>query len=156
MEMRAASAADERAIEALRVRRAELRSSMSALEHALAAPAPGRLDAWTERVHVALVELYSDFREHVAIAEGPDGVYADFLGGSPRLSDQVSRLTDEHAEISGLLDDLLRGVGGVPERYGVEQVRELGTALLVRLIRSRQRSADLVYEAYQSDLGGEA
>jgi hypothetical protein len=35
-------------------------------------------------------------------------------------------------------------------------VRDLGTALLVRLIRSRQASADLVYEAYQSDLGGEA
>jgi hypothetical protein len=27
---------------------------------------------------------------------------------------------------------------------------------LVRLIRSRQRSADLVYQAYQSDIGGEA
>jgi hypothetical protein len=35
-------------------------------------------------------------------------------------------------------------------------VRDLGTALLVRLIRSRPASADLVYEAYQSDLGGEA
>jgi hypothetical protein len=27
---------------------------------------------------------------------------------------------------------------------------------LVRLIQSRQRSADLIYEAYQSDIGGEA
>jgi hypothetical protein len=52
---------DEQAIEALRVRRAELYESMSALEQALAAPAPGRLDAWAERVHVALVELVGDF-----------------------------------------------------------------------------------------------
>jgi hypothetical protein len=59
--MPAGSPTDEQAIEALRVRRAELYESMSALEQALAAPAPGRLDAWAERVHVALVELVGDF-----------------------------------------------------------------------------------------------
>jgi hypothetical protein len=53
----------DQAFEALRMRRAELRESMSTLEQALAAPAPGRLEAWTQRVHVALVELFSDFRE---------------------------------------------------------------------------------------------
>jgi hypothetical protein len=51
---------------------------MSALEQALAAPAPGRPDAWTERVHVALVELFSDFREHIAIAEGRMGCIAEY------------------------------------------------------------------------------
>jgi hypothetical protein len=38
----------------------------------------------------------------------------------------------------------------------VDGIRDLGTALLVRLIRSRQRSADLIHQAYQSDIGGEA
>ncbi|HET6753975.1 MAG TPA: hypothetical protein VFH23_08495, partial [Jiangellaceae bacterium] len=69
--MPAGSPTNDQAIEALRVRRAELSESMSALEQALAAPAPGRRDAWAQRVHVALVELVSDFREHIAIAEGP-------------------------------------------------------------------------------------
>jgi len=93
----ARSPTNDQAIEALRVRRAELRESMSALEQALAAPAPGRLEAWTERVHVALVELFSDFREH-AIAEGPHGVYRGVLGPTPRLSDDVACLTRDHAE----------------------------------------------------------
>jgi hypothetical protein len=51
---------------------------------------------------------------------------------------------------------LLNRVGAAPVSDDVDGVRDLGTALLVRLIRSRQRSADLRYEAYQSDIGGEA
>ena len=154
--MPAGSPTDEQAIEALRVRRAELYESMSALEQALAAPAPGRLDAWAERVHIALVELVSDFREHIAIAEGPNGVFRRALITTPRLSDAVARLTREHAEINDLIDQLLTRVGAAPVSDGVDGVRDLGTALLVRLIQSRQRSADLIYEAYQSDIGGEA
>jgi hypothetical protein len=154
--MSAGSSTDEQAIEALRVRRAELYESMSALEQALAAPAPGRLDAWAERVHVALVELVSDFRQHIAIAEGPNGVFRRVLSTTPRLSDAVARLTREHAEINDLIDQLLTRVGAAPVSDGVDGVRDLGTALLVRLIQSRQRSADLIYEAYQSDIGGEA
>ncbi|HMG29245.1 MAG TPA: hypothetical protein VK585_03890 [Jiangellaceae bacterium] len=154
--MPAGSPTDEQAIEALRVRRAELYESMSALEQALAAPAPGRLDAWAERVHVALVELVSDFREHIAIAEGPKGVYRRVLSTTPRLSDAVARLTREHTAINDLIDQLLTRVGAARVSDGVDGVRDLGTALLVRLIQSRQRSADLIYEAYQSDIGGEA
>ena len=52
--------ADNRALEALRMRRAELRESKSALEQALAAPAARTAEAWTQRAHVALVELFSD------------------------------------------------------------------------------------------------
>ena len=145
--MPADTPANDQAIEALRVRRAELSESMSALEQALAAPAPGRQDAWAERVHVALVELVSDFREHIAIAEGPNGVYGGVLSTTPRLSDAVARLTRDHAEINVLIDQLLTRVGAAPvNNDAVDGVRDLGTALLVRLIRSRQRSADLVYQ----------
>jgi hypothetical protein len=117
---------NDQALEALRVRRADLRESMSALEHALAAPAPGRLDAWTERVHVALVELFSDFREHIAIAEGPNGVYRGVLSSTPRLSSEVVRLTRDHAEINDLIDHLLNSVSAAPLNAGVDGVRDLG------------------------------
>ncbi len=154
--MPADSPTNDQAIEALRVRRAELSESMSALEQALAAPAPGRRDAWAERVHVALVELVSDFREHIAIAEGPNGLYRGVLSSTPRLSDAVTRLTRDHAEINDLIDQLTRVGAAHVNNDAVDGVRDLGTALLVRLIRSRQRSADLIYQAYQSDIGGEA
>jgi hypothetical protein len=85
--MAAGSPTNDQAIEALRVRRAELYESMSALEQALAAPAPGRLDAWAERVQVALVELVSDFREHIAIARDRMGCIAAYL--APRRGCQM-------------------------------------------------------------------
>jgi hypothetical protein len=37
----------------------------------------------------------------------------------------------------------------------VDTVRDLGTALLARLVRHRQRGSDLIYEAYTADIGGE-
>jgi len=142
-------------LEELRRRRAELRESMDALEHALAAPAPGRVGAWAERVHVALVELGGDFREHVDITEGPDGLYRGVLTTAPRLSHAVAGLIDEHAQIAGLVGDLLTCVSGPAIHDGVDRARDMGTALLGRLIRHRQRGADLIYEAYTVDVGGE-
>ncbi|MGZ4494930.1 MAG: hemerythrin domain-containing protein [Nocardioides sp.] len=144
---------------ALRRRRAELRDSMSALEGALAAPAPGPApegqSRWAERVHVALVELSADFQAHVEVTEGPEGLYRDLLAVAPRLSEPVAHLTQEHARIgqslAGLLD-LVRAEAGTPD---VGRVRALGTALLGRLVRHRQRGSDLVYEAYEVDVGGE-
>jgi hypothetical protein len=37
----------------------------------------------------------------------------------------------------------------------VDKIRDLGTLLLGVLVRHRQRGSDLVYEAYELDLGGE-
>jgi hypothetical protein len=142
-------------LDALRWRRAELRESIGALEQALAAPASGRVGAWAERVHVALVELSADLGEHIAITEGPDGLHRDVLATAPRLSNAVVRLTREHAAIAGLVADLLTRVSDPPTGDDVEAIRDLGTALLGHLARHRQRGADLVYEAYQADIGGE-
>ena len=37
----------------------------------------------------------------------------------------------------------------------VDRVRELGPALLGRLVRHRQRGSDLMFDAYDYDIGGE-
>jgi hypothetical protein len=141
-------------LESLRVHRAELRESMGALEQALAAPAADRRPVWAERVHVALVELSADFRVHIDITEGPDGLYPGLLTAAPRLSSSVANLTLEHGQIRELADALLARMGE-PMSEDVDAVRELAIALLAKLSRHRQRGADLVYEAYQTDIGGE-
>ena len=139
----------------LRRRRAELRESMSALENALAAPAASDQARWAERVHVAAVELAGDFREHVDLAEGPDGLYREILDTSPRLSEAVAALTREHLLIRRDVDGLVERVATPGDAEDVERARVLGTALLGRLVRHRQRGSDLVYEAYEYDIGGE-
>jgi hypothetical protein len=148
------STSDLATLEGIRRRRAELRESMSALELALAGPAPSDDVRWAERVHVALVELSADFREHIAVTEGPEGLYAEVVAAAPRLSEAVARLTGEHRQIARLVDDLLARVS-TPETGHVDRVRRLGTMLLGLLVRHRQRGSDLVYEAYEFDVGGE-
>jgi hypothetical protein len=128
---------------------------MSALESALAAPATADQARWAQRVHVSLVELSGDFREHINITEAPDGLYHDLLKTSPRLSGAVAGLTREHVVISGQVDHLLAQVAAPALTEDVDRVREVGTALLGRLVRHRQRGSDLVYEAYEFDIGGE-
>lgn len=145
---------DQVLLGALRRQRADLRDAMSALEDALAAPAPGRGRAWAERVQAALVELSGDLREHIDLTEGPGGLYRALRTTAPRLSNAVSRLTREHAEIGDLLEGLLTHVSG-PGGHDPDPVRDLGMVLLGRLVRHRQRGSDLMYEAYSVDVGGE-
>jgi hypothetical protein len=149
------STSDQAFLEELRRHRAELRESMSTLEDALAAPATADQARWAQRVHVALVELAGDFREHIDITEGSNGLYRDLLKTSPRLSDAVANLTREHALICGQVDSLLARVTTPDVIEDVNRVRDLGTALLGRLVRHRQRGSDLVFEAYECDIGGE-
>jgi hypothetical protein len=142
-------------LEVLRRRRAELRDSMDALEQALAAPAPRRAAAWAERVHVALVELSADLRTHVDVTEGPDGLHQAVLATAPRLSPAVDRLSREHVLLLTCVDELLEHLDGPDPADGVAAARERGTTLLGQLVRHRQRGSDLVFEAYQADIGGE-
>lgn len=146
---------DDEFLEELRRQRAELRESMSALEDALAAPAAGDRERWIQRVQVATVELAGDLREHVDITEGPDGLYREILATAPRLSGAVATLTREHVLVRGQVDSLLGRVAGPDGPGDVERIRALGTALLGRLVRHRQRGSDLVFEAYELDIGGE-
>jgi hypothetical protein len=142
-------------LEVARARRAELRASMLDLEHSLAAPAPGRLDDWLARVRACLDALAADFREHIEITEGPTGLYRDILATAPRLAGAVRRLEREHGDITVALDTICTLIDKVPQDRGAEDVREGATAVLTALVRHRQRGADLVWEAYASDIGGE-
>lgn len=148
-------------LQAARAHRSELRGSMAALEQALAAAAPGRAEAWAQRVHVALVELSADLRVHVELMEGPEGLHREVLVTAPRLTGAVQRLAAEHVEVTQLVEDLLALAADGPDGADgadvadVARVRERGVTLLGRLVRHRQAGADLVFEAYQSDIGGE-
>ena len=142
-------------LDALRRRRAELFESMGALRQALAAPTSGCLDGWSEWVDVALIELSADIRAHIAITEGPGGLHGDVVDVAPRLSYAVHRLVGEHVTINDLLSQLTLRARGATTGAHVDDVRGLGADLLVRLDRHRQRGADLVFEAYETDIGGE-
>ncbi|MFE9203841.1 hypothetical protein [Micromonospora sp. NPDC007230] len=128
-----------------------LPGDLHALARVLAGPA--EKPRWREHLVVQLGPVRRGFAEHVRLTEGPSGLYAELLLQAPRLDRGVRRLTHEHAAIAAALLALQRAVElpGVP----VEELRERVGHLLRALDRHRQRGADLLWEAYQTDLGGE-
>ena len=118
-------------------------------------PATADSSRWTQRVEAALAEVSEQVRAHVDITEGPKGLHVELLEASPRLAGPVADLTRDHLLIRGRIDDLLTRVAGPDAAAPVDDVRTAATVLLGRLVRHRQRGADLVFEAYQFDIGGE-
>jgi hypothetical protein len=146
--------AEPDALNAVRRRREELHGSIVDVEHALAAPASGREEAWGVQVRQALAELVTDFAEHVRTTEGPDGLHQVIVSTEPRLANAVQKLTDDHQHIAADLAEVST-LARVPRTAeDVDLVRTKTTRLLAILIRHRQRGADLVYEAFETDLGG--
>lgn len=136
----------------LRQRRVALRAAMSDLELALAAPANHHAGRWAQQVRTALLGLEAGLHEHVAITEGPDGLHRELVATAPRLAGPVDRLTEEHATLRDQLIEVLDLVGS--PTVDPAEVRRAGTSLLDLLMGHRQRGADLVFEAYEFDVGG--
>jgi hypothetical protein len=139
-------------LQAARARRVSLRAAMQSLEHALAAPAIGRAAEWTPGVSGSLQDLRDCMAAHIAGTEGPNGFHREMVTAAPRLVHQVEVSVREHGQINALIDTVR---ASADESAEVDDIRETGTQLLGLLARHRQRGADMIFEAYESDLGGE-
>jgi hypothetical protein len=150
------------ALDDVRLRRAGLKTALSNLELALAAPFANRVE-WVTHVRDALAVVHEVWTRHIMETEAPGAFLDDLVSESPRLSKPTTRLREEHSEILGTivngelrLADPPTDDGADDEAYVVwaEAVRDELTALLAALARHRQRGADLIYEAYAVDIGG--
>ncbi len=148
-----ATTMDEILLKQVRRRRVELTESIEALESALVTVIDDL--RWVSRVYVALVELSADLTLHVRITEGENGLHEELQNTAPRLAGQVTRLTEDHTRIRGQLDELLLAIDGPFPTLDQAGIRERAGALIAALAQHRRRGADLVYEAFQVDLGGE-
>ena len=141
-------------LERVRAHRAELRESVQAVDDALASPI-ARGGAWRERVRAALAELSHDFEDHIRLTEGPGGLYESVRDGDPRLGGRVRRLMREHQRYREDLSAYLTVLEHAGTMADLPVFREEVTTLMGQLVRHRQKGADLVFEAYDVDLGGQ-
>ena len=125
-----------RELEAVRQRRAEMHETLAALQRGLTTDAD---------LGPALDRLASEFALHVEVTEGPDGLHQAILAGDLRLANQVDALAAEHRDLAADIAALVNAEA--PSSQAVQDVID-------RLVRHRQRGADLIYEAYQTDIGG--
>jgi hypothetical protein len=136
-------------LDAARRHRVELLDTMCGVERALAVPAAE--PDWLAAVAVRLTALRLAFAEHMSLTEGSDGLYAELLEHAPRLAYQVRGLAREHAVLALDIEAICaRLPDGLPD-----ELRRWAGDLLRDLSGHRQRGADLVYEAYATDIGGE-
>ena len=145
------------ALDAARSRRKTLHDTLVHLEEAISSPAAGRIDGWTAGVLKELVEVREAFAQHVVVTESPDGLYKEILERAPRLSGNVQRLHGEHPGINEALTAIIGRlehieVGG--DEWPLEDARDDLSRFIGQVIRHRQRGADLVWEAYNVDIGG--
>jgi hypothetical protein len=131
---------------------------MGTLEQAIAGPASGRPIAWVEGVRDALTTVQSAFDVHVRHTESRDGLFDDIVVQSPRLANAVERLRREHVELERCIEEQVKAFASPPVDLHADWIaarRHETVELLVLLARHRQRGADVVYEAYEVDIGGE-
>lgn len=141
-------------LEQVRAHRAELRDSVRRVEDALAAPI-ARGSAWRARVAVALSELSRDFEDHIALTERRGGVYDSAKAAAPRLAATAQRLVAEHVGLQEAIAACVEAFTASSDDADLSELREAATSLVGQLVRHRQRGGDLVYEAYDVDIGGQ-
>jgi hypothetical protein len=137
-------------------RRADLHQALVAVEQATSRPAVGREADWTKEVVVRLEDLSHAIAEHVEVTERPAGLYDEICGRAPHLSGKIDRLREEHPRMQEGTDELTAKLrsAGPGQDWSLEEARDDLQRLLGRMVRHRQLGSDLVWEAYNLDIGG--
>lgn len=139
-----------------RRRRADLHQALVGVEEAVSGPAAGREADWAAEVARALKELHRTIDEHIEVAERPMGLYDEITQRAPRLSGKIERLKEEHPLMRDGTSELIARLESTPvgEEWPLDDARDALQRLLGRIVRHRQLGADLVWEAYNLDIGG--
>lgn len=133
-----------------RTLRATLRDSVVDLEQAAATPAaaPGWRREMSDRLHEVRTALIA----HVDEVEGEGGLLERLGHDAPHLEEQLERIRQEHGE---LLEDVDQVLDVVDPAHGAEpaEVRIAVLDLMTMIARHRQHGADVVYDAWEVDVG---
>jgi hypothetical protein len=146
-----------RALGEAKKRRQTLHDAIVQLEMAISSPAAGRVEQWSAQVTKDMIGVRDAFDQHVIVTEKPGGLYEEIMERAPRLVGTVGRLREEHPSIDGTIGTLLAKLelGEVgTDVWPLDKARDDLQRLIGAVVRHRQKGADLVWEAYNVDIGG--
>ena len=134
--------------------RTEPELAMQRLEHASAGPS-GQ-PAWIDEITTQARQVQLALNHHIVEVEAPASLLDDIVEQAPRLQRRVEGTKEHHIAlvdlVEGLLDMLAATGDGSPAP--VADIRARIVELLTELTRHRQDGADLIFEAYDVDIGG--
>lgn len=133
-------------------RRKDVYDAMLRLEESLARSS--RLEDWRQEVAEALDGVEEALRRHVGEIEAPGGLFAEVVDLSPEMTSAVELLREEHAELERLTATALDTARS--DRLGdPSQLRTESMAVIDLLVTHRQTGAEMLFDAYNVDIGGE-
>jgi len=143
-------------LEEARRRRADIHQALVAVEEAISGPAVGREEEWAREVIEKLGVLREVIEEHIEVTERAEGLYDEILHKAPRLAGPIQRLKDEHPLLRDGASELIAKLRMSPVGtvWSVDEARDDVQRLLGRIVKHRQHGADLIWEAYNLDIGG--
>src|SRR5690606_36806415 len=97
-------------------------------------------------------DVMAALRAHIDEVEGEDGLLAEIRFDAPRLTHMVEDLEREHQDLLAACDRLEEAL--YADSPDIRRGRRRALRLLGQLSLHRQAGADLVYEAYNVDIGG--
>ena len=136
-------------------RRAGLRRTMTAVEEAASAALAGRAAEWRAELAPRVDDLQAAWASHVSGTEGAGGLWEQIRTDAPHLNAKLHRLGRDHQTLTAQVEALRNALADAgDDESRLVAARERVTLLLVQLTRHRQRGADLIFEAYERDIGG--
>ena len=143
-------------LEETRRRRADLHHALVEVEDAISGPAVGREAEWAREVVEQLGALRETLEEHIEVTERAEGLYDEILHKAPRLAGAVNRLKDEHPLLRDSASETISKLRTTPigPQWSLQEARDDIQRLLGQVVKHRQQGADLVWEAYNLDIGG--
>ncbi len=117
---------------------------------------PSTAPSWVAGVHRCTEQLKVALNRHIAEAEGTEGIIKQIKDDAPGLTSHADRLIADHTTLVKMTADVLDLVVGLddPNPDEADVLRDATLELLGQLSRHRQRGVDLVYDAYDLDIGG--
>jgi hypothetical protein len=132
--------------------RSQLGQAMQRVE--LAAAAPAAKGSWIPELAQNLRQLEIAFDQHIRDVQSPSGLLDQIVDQAPRLQRSVEASKADHAAVAEAVKQAVALAGADDAADRIDEVREVTMAALVALARHRQKGADLIYDAYDVDIGG--
>lgn len=132
-----------------------LLSAIHSLEAALFSPAPGREREWATQVTGRLREVHGELETHRREAEGTDGLYEQLETVMPRAATRIQYLKDTNQSLVDRVELLIREVERIAKSGtgAFMAVRSNSTLLLGEMRHQQAREVDLMFEAFDRDIG---
>lgn len=120
-----------------------------------AAAASGSSD-WSDDLTRGVRQLEAALNSHIDEVEKPSGLLDQIEDKAPRLQRKVEETKRHHVVLNEMVTTLLELIASAPESEPplTKNIRATIVDLLTELTRHRQAGADLIYEAYDVDIGG--